>query len=144
MKMNIKDDYMINHIATWTPPSSCKMIRAALLGKGTNVSFMTVSRCLSNEFGLKSHNPAHRPCVTTAMEFKHLDLAKKYEHWTAEQWGKVLFSDELPVLQIVVCTRHVRRQPGKRFAERYTISTTKHPPSQMIFFAILEPLDCTF
>ena len=33
--------------------------------------------------------------------------------------------------QLVVCIQHLRRSPGKRFDEKYTISTTKLPSSQM-------------
>ena len=52
------------------------------------------------------------------------------------QWGKVLFLVESVVQWCVVHTRHVRRPTGKRFGEKYTISTTKHPPSQMIWGAM--------
>ena len=119
-KTSIRDD----HIATHSPSRLSKKIREALIAKGTNVSLMTASR-LSNEFGLNSHIPTHKHCLTTAMKFKCLVLAKKYYNWKAEQWGKVLFVDESPVQQCVVCTQNVRRPPGTR----YTIPTTRHPPS---------------
>ena len=65
-KTTIRDDYMMmKHIATCSPSSLCKEIRAALLAKGTNVSLMTISGCLSNEFGLKSQKPACKPPLTT-------------------------------------------------------------------------------
>ena len=32
--------------------------------------------------------------------------------------------------------QHVRRLPGERLDEKYTISTTKHPPNQMIWGAM--------
>ena len=40
------------------------------------MSLMTVSRRLSNEFGLKSHKPARKPRLATAVGFKHLYFAK--------------------------------------------------------------------
>jgi len=49
-----------------------------------------------------------------------------------------MFSDECTLQQFVVRKRHVRRPRGKRFNEKYTISTMKHPPSQMIWGAISE------
>ena len=52
--------------------------------------------------------------------------------------GKVMFSDESTLQQFVVRIRHVRRPRGTRFIEKYTISTMKHPPSQMIWGAISE------
>ena len=72
--------------ATHSPSGLFKRGQAALLAKGTIVSFFTLSRCLSNEFGQKSPKPAHRPCLTTAVRFKHFDFPQKYEDLTAEQW----------------------------------------------------------
>ena len=96
---------------------------------------MTVSQRFFNESALKSHKPAHNPCFTIAMEFKCLDFVLKYGDWTAELRDKVLFSDHLLVEQYVVRTRHVGMPPLKRFDEKYTVSTTRHPPSQKIFGA---------
>ena len=81
---------MMKRIATRSPSNSCKKIRVALLVKGTNVRHMTVSRRLSNELGLQLHKLDRKPRLTTGMKFTGLDLAKKYEDWTAEHWGLVL------------------------------------------------------
>ena len=70
------------------------------------------------------------------MKAKRLQFANNHQHWTAEQWAKVLFSDELIFQQFVVQKRHVRRLTGKRFDERYTIPTVKYPPSQMVWGAM--------
>ena len=67
------------------------------------------------------------------MKAKRLQFANNHQHWTPEQWGKVLFSDESTFQQFVVRKRHVRRPTGKRFDGRYTIPTVKHPPSQMVW-----------
>ena len=64
------------------------------------MSIMTVSRHLSNEFDQKSYKPGGKPCLTTDIKFNLLDFAKKYEGWTAEQLGRVLFSDESPVFSL--------------------------------------------
>ena len=42
------------------------------------------------------------------------------------------------LLGFVVRKRHVRRPRGTRFNEKYTISTIKHPPRQIIWGAISE------
>ena len=44
----------------------------------------------------------------------------------------MLFSDELTMQQFIPRKRHVSRPVGKRFDEKYTAATIKHPPSQMI------------
>ena len=115
-----------------SPTSSMKKIRAELLHRGRQVSHMTVFRPLSIEFNLKSDKPAKKPRLTPAMKAKRLQFANNRQHWTAQQWGKVLFYDELTFQQFVVRKRHVCRPPVKRFNNRYTISTVKHPLSQMV------------
>ena len=70
------------------------------------------------------------------MKAKRLAFARKHQDWTPAQWGKVMFSNESTLQQFVVRKRHIRRPRGTRFNEKYTISTIKHPPSQMIWGAI--------
>ena len=48
----------------------------------------------------------------------------------------MLFSDESTMQQFIPHKRHVRRPVGKRFDEKYTAATMKHPPSQMIWGAM--------
>ena len=116
-----------------SPTSSMKKIRAELLGRGHRISHKTVSRRLSKEFNLKSYKPAKKSKLTAAVKAKRLQFANNHQHWTAEQWGKVLFSEESTFQQFVVRKKHVRRPIGKRFDERYTIPTVKHPSSQMVW-----------
>ena len=97
---------------------------------------MTVSRRLSKDFNMKSYKPAKKPRLTAAIKAKGLQFANNHQHWTSEQWGKVLFSDESTFQQFVVRKRHFRRPTGKRFDKRYTIATVKHPPSQMVWGAM--------
>ena len=137
-KTTIRDDHLIKRIVTRSPLSSINKVRAALLERGVTVCRMTVSRCLSREFGLKSYKPAIKPRLTPAMKAKRLAFAKKHQDWTPAQWGKVMFSDEFRMQQFVDRKKHVRRPRGTRFNEKYTVSTMKHLPSQMIWDAISE------
>ena len=43
-----------------------------------------------------------------------------------------MFPDESTFQQFVVQKGHVRRSKGKRFEEKYTMPTVKHPPRHMI------------
>ena len=62
------------------------------------------------------------------MKSKRLAFAKKHMKWMIQQWQQVLFSHESTVQQFTNRKRYVRRPSGKRFSERYTIQTMKHPP----------------
>ena len=97
---------------------------------------MTIFRRLSREFNLKSYKPARKPRLTPVMKAKRLAFAKKHRDWTIQQWSKVLFSDESTFQQFVVRKRHVSRPPGKHYDDKYTVSTMKQPPSQMIWGAM--------
>ena len=116
-----------------SPTSSCKKIRSHFLLKNTNVSIGTISCRLNKEFGLKSYKPAKKPQLTSQMKKKILEFAKKHIDWTIEDWKKVLFSDESTFQQFAVRKNHVCRLVGKRLHKKYTISTMKHPPTQMIW-----------
>ena len=135
-KTTARDHIAMKRFVACSPTSSCKKVRANLLRKGTDVSISSVSRRLSKEFELKSYKPAKKTKLTPIMKKKRLEFAKKHLHWTADDWGKVLFSDELTFQQFVVRHKHVRRPVGKRFYEKYTSATIKHPPSQMIWGAM--------
>ena len=123
----------------------------------SKVSTRTVQRRLFTEFGLKSHKPARKPRLTEGMKKKRLSFAKAHAHWTVDMWKKVLFSDESSMKQFCVrkyrvahwtvdmwkkvlfsdessmkqfCVRKYRvwRPTGKKYEEKYTTPTVKHPP----------------
>ena len=135
-KTSQRDHHTMKRIVARSPTSSCKKIRSNLLENGVDISLSTVSRRLSKEFGLKSRKPAKKPKLTPRMMKKRFEFARNHIHWTVDDWGKVLFSDESTFQQFVVCHKHVRRPVGKRFHPKYTIPTMKHPPSQMIWGAM--------
>lgn len=132
-KTTLRDDHVIRRVAVRSPTSSASKIRSVLLARGAKVSRRTVSRRLVDDFGLKAHKPAKKPRLTPAMKAKRLNFAKKHSKWTIQQWHQVFFSDESTVQQFTTRKRFVRRPAGKRFDERYTTQTMKHPPSIMIW-----------
>ena len=129
-KTTARDDTTMRRIVARSPTSSSKKLRAHLLKQGTDVSISTVSRRLSEEFGLKSCKSAKKPKLTPIMKKKRLEFARKHLRWTADDWGKVLFSDESTFQQFVVRHKHVPRPVGKKFDQKYTIATMKHPPAR--------------
>ena len=68
------------------------------------------------------------------MKKRHLAFAKKYAHWTTEEWKKVMFFDEsnFQVFRMGSTTvRHPRSSDC--FDPRYTVPTVKHPESVMLW-----------
>ena len=70
------------------------------------------------------------------MKAKRLEFAKSHQHWTTEHWSKVLFSNESTIQLFGTGKQNVRRPPRKRYDKKYTVSTMKHPPNQMIWEAM--------
>ena len=70
------------------------------------------------------------------MKKKRLKFAEKHVDWSAQDWKKVLFSDESIFQQLTVGKNHIRRPMGERFDAKYTISTVKHPPTKIIWGAM--------
>ena len=135
-KTTPRDDNRMKMIVSRSPCSSIKKVQGALAAKVCHVSSMTISRRLRFDFGLSSRKPARKPLLTKAIKDKRLKFAKAHQHWTSEDWSKVLFSDESCIQQFAVRKQHVRRPKGKRFGPKYTVATMKHPPSQMIWGAM--------
>ena len=70
------------------------------------------------------------------MKKKRLSFVKAHPSWTLEDGDKVLFLDESSEQQFSVRVQRVWRPSGKRYHEKYTVPTVKHPPSQMIWGAM--------
>ena len=99
-----------------------------------HVKIRTVQHCLQKDLDLPSRKPAKKPLITERMKTKRLAFAKKYSHWTTEQWKKVLFFDESNFQVFKMGSTTVwRPRSSDRFDLRYTIPTVKHPQSVMVW-----------
>ena len=119
-----------------SPKSFMKKIRAELLQKRCKVSHMTVFCHLSKEFKLKFYKRAKIPKLTPAIKAKRLAFVLKHRHWTTMQWGRQSIIHRQVYPSTVCSTQVPVRRPPVRYDDRYTISTIKHPPCQMIWRAI--------
>jgi len=76
-KTTRRHDILIKRCVAKFPTCSAKKIRAELEETGSRISRRTISRRLTDEFGLKSRKPARSPRLTPAMKLKRLQFAKK-------------------------------------------------------------------
>ena len=92
----------------------------------TKISTTTVKRRLLDA-GLRGRVKVKKPRLTTVHKQKRLTWAKEHKNWTAEDWHKVLWSDESK-FEIFGNKRRsfVRRRPGERLLEQCTVQTVKH------------------
>ncbi|ROL50134.1 Transposable element Tcb2 transposase [Anabarilius grahami] len=79
---------------------------------GVSASARTVRRRLLED-GLVSRRAAKKPLLSKKNIRDRLIFCRKYSEWTAEDWGKVIFSDEAPFRLFGASgKRLVRRRKG--------------------------------
>ena len=101
-----------------------------------NVSLRTTNRRLL-KMGLPARKPRKKPLKTETIEEKRLRFARRYEHWSAEDWKQVIWSDESWFQMFENGRRQfVRRRPGEALNRDCVIQTVKYPEKVMVFGAI--------
>ncbi|KAJ8394717.1 hypothetical protein AAFF_G00043170, partial [Aldrovandia affinis] len=80
------------------------------------------------EDGLVSRRAAKKPLLSRKNIRDRLIFCKRYRDWTAEDWGKVIFSDESPFRLFGASDKKlVRRRKGERYHQSCVMPTVKHP-----------------
>ena len=98
---------------------------------GTAVSRKTVARRLKDH-GLQSRVAAKTPLLNKANKDRRLIWAQEHD-WPAEEWGKVVYSDESRFSQFSDGHMRVICPKGTRFDPEYTIPTVKQCTSVMVW-----------
>ncbi|KAL7830293.1 hypothetical protein SRHO_G00314200 [Serrasalmus rhombeus] len=94
---------------------------------GVSASARTVRRRLLEQ-GLVSRRAAKKPLRSRKNIRDRLIFCKRYGEWTAEDWGKVIFSDESPFRLFGTSEKQlVRRRRGERYHQSCLMPTVKHP-----------------
>lgn len=100
------------------------------------VTVRTIQHRLQKDLKLPTRRAAKKPLLTENMKKKRLQFCKKYQHWTSEEWKKVMFSDESTFRLIRGTSKIVRRpRDASRYDPKYTVKTVKHPDSVMVWGA---------
>lgn len=80
------------------------------------------------EDGLVSRRAAKKPFLSGENIRDRLIICKRWMDWTAEDWGKVIFSDETPFWLFGASgIKLVWRRKGERYHQSYVMPTVKHP-----------------
>ncbi|CAJ0967905.1 unnamed protein product, partial [Ranitomeya imitator] len=94
---------------------------------GGSASARTVRRRLFEQ-GLVSTRAAKKPLLSRKNIRDRLIFCKRYREWTAEDWGKVIFSDESPFRLLGTSGKQlIRRRRGERYHQSCLMPTVKHP-----------------
>jgi transposase len=100
----------------------------------SGISVRHINWLILKKLKMPSRIAAQKPLLTEKMKKKRLAFAKKHRSWTAEDWRKVMYSDESTFRCLRSTRSRVRRPTGSnRFDSRYTVKTVKHPDSVMVW-----------
>lgn len=100
-------------------------LRQVLVDSGVMITTRTVRNRL-REAGLAGCIAAKKPLLSSANKKARLAFARRHQHWTVTDWGRVLWSDECSVELCSSKTRiYVRRRSGERYKEQCLAPTVK-------------------
>lgn len=112
---------------------SASQLRDLWEKKKTVVSTKTIRRALK-DIGLRSCVARRKPLLTDTQIANRLAWALEHQHWTVNEWRRVLWSDESTFYQFPKNNRcRVWREPEEEFAASCVTATVKHSPSQMFW-----------
>ena len=135
-KTTARTDHLLRRKVLLRPsitPASLKKKHPKLL---EGVSIRTIQHRLKNDLGLPCRRAAKKPLLTEKMRKKRLIFAKNYQHWTPQQWRKVMFSDESTFPLVKRQSKVIRRPINvPRHDPRYTVKTAKHSDGVMVWGA---------
>uniref|UniRef100_A0A8C8GD47 Transposase Tc1-like domain-containing protein n=1 Tax=Oncorhynchus tshawytscha TaxID=74940 RepID=A0A8C8GD47_ONCTS len=104
---------------------------------GVSASARTVRRRLLED-GLVSRRAAKKPLLSRKNIRDRLIFGKRYRDWAAEDWGKVIFSDESPFCLFGASGKKlVRRRQGERYHQSCVMPTVKHPETIHVWGSFL-------
>lgn len=94
--------------------------------QGINITTQTVRNMLKRN-GLKSAVKVKKPLLKAKHRKQRLEFAKKYQHWTTEDWRQVIFSDETKINRFGSDGRKwCWKIPARPLQPNHVIPTIKH------------------
>uniref|UniRef100_A0AAZ3RN43 Transposase Tc1-like domain-containing protein n=1 Tax=Oncorhynchus tshawytscha TaxID=74940 RepID=A0AAZ3RN43_ONCTS len=122
-----RQDHLLKLIQLWDRNTTSTELAQEWQQAGVSASACTVRRRLLED-DLVSRRAAKKPLLSRNNIRDRLIFCKRYRDWTAEDWGKVIFSDESPFLLFGEPGKKlVRRRQGERYHQSYVMPTVKHP-----------------
>lgn len=126
------DDKVIIRNSVKDPKKTSVDLLRDLSSAGVNVSSSTVRRRLL-EVGRVGRKPQKKQLLTSVMKKKRLRWARQYAGWTADDWRKVIFSDESHFEVHGYRSQFVRRSKGEPLRPGHIQQAPKHPPKKMFW-----------
>src|SRR6185312_8279989 len=95
------------------------------------------------EAGLKAATKKKKPQLLPRHICQHLDFARKYQHWTIEDWKHVVWSDETKINHLVLGSdghEWVWKKPGGVMTEQHVKGTVKFGGGNLMMWGCMTAL----
>jgi hypothetical protein len=112
---------------------STRKLASRLTKKGYPVSRETVRCHMKNNLGLHSYRRSKKPLLTKKMRAARVAFAKSKVNWTAEDWKRVLWSDESFFELYPSCNSAGDRIWAENKEDVAPVVKIKHPPKIMVW-----------
>ena len=86
--------------------------------------------------GRRACRPQKSPVLTPAMRAKRVEWARRYAHWTVNDWKKVIFSDETTIEVQPIDSRYVCQSISEPLKAEHYDCRFCHPIKVMIWGCI--------
>ena len=124
-----REDRLLVRMSTQSPHLVARQLKQRWQTEyHVEASLTTIKRRL-RKAGMFGCVAVKKPLLTAQHRQRRLQWARQYQRWTAEQWGRVVFSDESPVHYVASHQqRYVRRRKGTALQPQH-IRPTVHSSS---------------
>jgi hypothetical protein len=130
-KANIRRKVLTGELRTATD------IRARLSEDGCEVHRTTVSRALKS-MNFKSKKKIDKPLLTARHKKLRLEWAKQHQHWTLDDWKRVVFSDETKInIWGSDGCRYYWTRPGDPAKDHHYNLTVKHEGGSLMMWGCM-------
>lgn len=128
-----RQDRAIIRLSKANVRSTSKDIADALaIEYGVQLDSSTVRRRLSDA-NRPAIRPIAAPVLTPRMRAARLNWCRAHQHWSVDQWKKVIFSDETHIEVQPFSSRFVRHTIGEAYQPDHFSTKFRHPVKVMIW-----------
>jgi transposase len=118
--------YAIRSISSGKAENAVQLRKSLQETTNQSISCQTVRRALKNT-GLKAVVKKKKPFLKKKHIQDRLEFAKRHQHWTIDDWMKVIWSDETKINRLGSDGRiWVWKKPGEPLSDRLVEGTVKH------------------
>jgi transposase len=125
-KLNVTDKRLLARTITSGKVDTATQLERELVDTtGIELSTETVRRALK-ENGLKAASKKKKPRLLPTHKRQRLDFAIRHQHWTVEDWKRVIWSDETKINRLGSDGRKwVWNKPGSALTDQHIQGTVK-------------------